>query len=94
MLHLKSANELRDLITAGEVSAREVLDAHLQQVERVNGAVNAIVTLDVERAVQWSIEADEHQAKGGELGVLHGLPVVHKDLFSTAGMRTTFGSPI
>jgi len=94
MLHLKSANELRDLITVGEVSAREVLDAHLQQVERVNGTVNAIVTLDVERAVQWSIEADEHQAKGGELGVLHGLPVVHKDLFSTAGMRTTFGSPI
>jgi amidase len=94
MLHLKSANTLRTLITAGEVSAREVLDAHLQQIERVNAAVNAIVTLDVERAVQWSIEADEHQAKGGELGVLHGLPVVHKDLFSTAGMRTTFGSPI
>ena len=94
MLHLKSANELRDLIAVREVSAREVLDAHLQQVERVNGAVNAIVTLDTERATQWSLEADEHQASGGELGVLHGLPIVHKDLFSTAGMRTTFGSPI
>jgi len=94
MLHLKSATELRNLISAGEVSARAVLDAHLRQIERVNGKVNAIVTLDVERAVQWSIEADEHQAKGRPLGVLHGLPVVHKDLFSTAGMRTTFGSPI
>jgi amidase len=94
MLHLKSATELRQLIMACEVSAREVLDAHLRQIERVNDKVNAIVTLDVERAVQWSREADEHQAKGGELGVLHGLPVVHKDLFSTAGMRTTFGSPI
>jgi len=94
MLHLKTATELRKLITTREVSAREVLDAHVKQVERVNGVVNAIVTLDVERAVQWSIEADEHQSTGAELGVLHGLPVVHKDLFSTEGMRTTFGSPI
>ena len=94
MLHFKTATELRHLIVRREVSSREVLDAHLQQIERVNSQVNAIVTLDVERAVQWSIEADEHQANGGELGVLHGLPIVHKDLFSTAGMLTTFGSPI
>jgi amidase len=94
MLHFKTATELRHLSVRREVSSREVLDAHLQQIERVNGQVNAIVTLDVERAVQWSIEADEHQANGGELGVLHGLPIVHKDLFSTAGMLTTFGSPI
>lgn len=94
MLHLKSAIELRQLIATREASAREVLEAHLQQIERVNGTVNAIVTLDAERAIRWSLEADEHQASGGELGVLHGLPIVHKDLFSTAGMRTTFGSPI
>ncbi|MDE0816366.1 MAG: amidase [Pirellulaceae bacterium] len=94
MLHLKSATDLRKLISTRETSAREVLEAHLQQVERVNGTVNAIVTLDAERATQWSLEADEHQAAGGDLGVLHGLPIVHKDLFSTAGMRTTFGSPI
>ena len=94
MLHLKSATDLRKLISTRETSAREVLEAHLQQIERVNGAVNAIVTLDAERATQWSLEADEHQAAGGDLGVLHGLPIVHKDLFSTAGMRTTFGSPI
>ena len=94
MLHLKSATDLRKLISTRETSAREVLEAHLQQVERVNGTVNAIVTLDAERATQWSLEADEHQSAGGDLGVLHGLPIVHKDLFSTAGMRTTFGSPI
>ena len=94
MLHLKSATDLRKLISTRETSAREVLEAHLQQIERVNGAVNAIVTLDAERATQWSLEADEYQASGGELGILHGLPIVHKDLFSTAGMRTTFGSPI
>jgi amidase len=94
MLHLKSATDLRKLISTRETSAREVLEAHLQQIERVNGTVNAIVTLDAERATQWSLEADEHQAAGGDLGVLHGLPIVHKDLFSTAGMRTTFGSPI
>ena len=94
MLHLKSATDLRKMISTRETSAREVLEAHLQQIERVNGAVNAIVTLDAERATQWALEADEHQAAGGDLGVLHGLPIVHKDLFSTAGMRTTFGSPI
>lgn len=94
MLHLKSATDLRKLISTRETSAREVLEAHLQQIERVNSTVNAIVTLDAERATQWSLEADEHQAVGGDLGVLHGLPIVHKDLFSTAGMRTTFGSPI
>jgi amidase len=94
MLHLKSAYDLRNLITTGEVSAREVLEAHLKQIQQVNHSVNAIVTMDVERAVQWSIDADEHQAKGNDLGILHGLPVVHKDLFTTAGMRTTFGSPI
>lgn len=94
MIHLKTAGQLRELIAAREISAREVLDAHLQQIERVNEKVNAIVTMDAERAIQWSTQADEYQARGNELGVLHGLPVVHKDLFNTAGMRTTFGSPI
>jgi amidase len=82
------------LIRAEKLSAREVLAAHLQQIERVNPKVNAIVTLVPEMAAANAAKADELQARGGELGPLHGLPVAHKDLFETRGIRTTFGSPL
>ena len=81
-------------IRSGELSAREVLAAHLAQIERLNPRLNAIVTLCVEQAQRAATEADERQARGEELGPLHGLPVVHKDLFETRGIRTTFGSPL
>lgn len=70
------------------------MSAHLQQIERVNPKVNAIVTLLAEQATENARQADELQARGTLLGPLHGLPVVHKDLFETAGIRTTFGSRI
>lgn len=77
-----------------DVSAQEVLDAHLLQIERVNPKVNAIVTLTVEKARLQAKRADEAAAKGQFLGPLHGLPVAHKDLEDTQGIRTTYGSPI
>lgn len=89
-----SAVELARLIRTKQVSAREVLAAHLRQIERVNPRVNAIVTLAEEFAQQAAARADEKQARGEELGALHGLPVAHKDLIETRGMRTTFGSPL
>ncbi len=79
-------------IRAGELSAREALAAHREQIARVNPSVNAIVTLAAEQAVDEAARADERQARGEELGPLHGLPVAHKDLFETRGIRTTFGS--
>ena len=76
-----SAIELAARIRRKEVSAREVLTAHLARIERVNPKVNAIVTLVVaERAMADAARADELTARGGPLGVLHGLPVAHKDL--------------
>jgi amidase len=93
-----SAVEMAALIRAGKLSAREVLEAHLQQIERVNPSVNAIVTLVADQAMEGARKADEAQAQGKSrgdvLGPLHGLPVAHKDLVETAGIRTTFGSPI
>jgi len=77
-----------------EVSAREVLDSHLAQIVRVNPRVNAIVTLAPEQARAQALLADEAAARGEFLGPLHGLPVAHKDLAETRGLRTTFGSPI
>jgi len=90
----RSATELARALRAGEVSAREVLDAHLRQIERANPAVNAIVTLVPERAIAQARAADEALARGDAIGALHGLPMAHKDLVDTAGIRTTYGSPI
>ncbi|HVB05773.1 MAG TPA: amidase [Acidimicrobiales bacterium] len=89
-----SARELVAMMVRRELSARELLTAHLAQIERVNTDVNAIVTLVPERAAAAAAAADEHLASGGAPGLLHGLPVAHKDTHRTAGIRTTFGSPI
>jgi amidase len=89
-----SAIEMAQLIRAKKLSAREALAAHLAQIERVNPKVNAIVTLVAELAAADAAKADEMQARGETLGSLHGLPVAHKDLFDTRGIRTTYGSPL
>jgi len=88
----QSAVELAALVRARRVSARELLAAHLARIERVNPKLNAIVTLAAERATADAAKADEAQARGERLGPLHGLPVAHKDLVDTAGIRTTRGS--
>ena len=85
---------MADLIRRKKLSARETLDALLKQIERVNPQVNAIVTLVAEQAREKARRADEAQARGAALGPLHGLPIAHKDLVETAGIRTTFGSRI
>jgi amidase len=89
-----TARELAAAVRRGELSARELLRAHLDRIEQVNPQVNAIVTLTAERALEAARHADERQAAGEALGPLHGLPIAHKDNHLTAGIRTTFGSPI
>jgi amidase len=91
---LLSAVELARLIRAKELSAREVVGAHLAQIESVNPGVNAIVTLVADQAMERAQLADEDFARGRDIGPLHGLPIAHKDLQPTRGIRTTFGSPI
>jgi amidase len=89
-----SAVELARLIRAKELSAREVVAAHLAQIERLNPGLNAIVTLVADQAMERAWLADEDLTNGREIGPLHGLPIAHKDLQATNGIRTTFGSPI
>lgn len=91
-LCLRSATELSRMLLAREVSAREVLDAHLARIERINPQINAIVTLTPEEAVRRAQACDDALVRGGPVGPLHGLPVAHKDLVDTAGIRTTYGS--
>lgn len=89
-----TARDLAARIRARELSAVEVMEAHLRRIERTNPLVNAIVTYTPERALAGAKAADAALASGATLGPLHGLPVAHKDLFETAGVRTTYGSPI
>jgi amidase len=90
----RTARDLADLLRRREVSARELVAAHLERIERVNPALNAIVTLVPERALAEAAAADERLARGEPVGPLHGLPVAHKDTHLTAGIRTTSGSPL
>ncbi|HSF17550.1 MAG TPA: amidase [Vicinamibacteria bacterium] len=89
-----SAHELARLVRAKEISAVELLEAHLEQVERVNPKVNAIVTLVPELARERARLLDEKAMRGESLGPLHGIPLAVKDLELTRGIRTTFGSRI
>src|SRR6059036_3280673 len=93
-LCFSTAVELARRIRAREVSVTEVVQAHLAQIERVNPKVNAIVTLTAEQALADARVKDAALARGETPGPLFGLPVAHKDLVPTRGIRTTFGSPI
>ena len=93
-LCFRSAAGLVRAIASREVSAVEVMEAHLARIEEVNPAVNAIVTLVPDAARRGAEAADAAVARGDVLGPLHGLPVAHKDLTWTKGIRTTFGSPL
>ena len=81
------------LVGRGTLSASELVGAHLARIERINPAVNAIVTVVAERALAAASEADRRRASGAPLPPLYGLPIAHKDLVDTAGVRTTYGSP-
>jgi amidase len=85
---------LAGMLRRREVSAREVVAAHIERTEAVNGAVNALVTRSFETALAAAASADSSIARGQVTGLLHGLPVAHKDLNDTAGVRTTYGSPL
>jgi amidase len=88
------ARELARLIRTRAVSPVEVLDAHLDVIARVNPKLNAIVTLAADAARDAARSAEDAVMKGDPLGPLHGLPVAIKDVTPTAGIRTTFASPL
>ena len=86
------ATELVAALSQQEISSRELLESYLGRIERLNPAINAIVTLDAERALADADAADRAIARGESCGPLHGLPITVKDCLATAGLRTTAGA--
>ncbi len=93
-LYNSPAWQLAERLRRKEVSARELLDAFLGRIERLNPALNAIVTLDAEGARAAASAADQAAAEGRWTGPLHGMPIAIKDTHETQGMRTTYGSAL
>jgi len=89
-----SSVELRRRIGSKEISPVELLEAAIGRIESLNPAVNAIAATDFEHARRGAARAEADARKGERLGPLHGLPTGIKDLHETAGLLTTYGSPL
>ena len=88
----KSATELAAMIRSKEIGSRELLDSFVDRIERLGGPINAVVTLDLERARVAADAADAATARGESFGPLHGLPTTIKDAIATEGIRSTGGA--
>jgi amidase len=93
-LNWRSATELAGLIRKKTISPVELLRSCLDSIERLNPKINAICTLAAESAKAAAQRAEQAVMSGDPLGSLHGVPIGIKDLTPTAGIRTTFGSPL
>src|SRR5262249_34918856 len=91
-LATQDAGSLAAAIARKDVSSRELLDLYLDRIERLNLPLNAVVTLDVERAREAAARADEATARGDAVGPLHGLPITIKDAIEVQGVRSTVGA--
>jgi aspartyl-tRNA(Asn)/glutamyl-tRNA(Gln) amidotransferase subunit A len=90
----KTAAQLGAMIAAGEVSAVEVAQAHLDRIEAVEPKVNAFLHVDAETTLAQAAKVDARRAAGETLGPLAGVPIAHKDVFTTSDMPTTAASKI
>ena len=88
-----SATEMIDAIRQGRITSVELLNLHLDRIQRYNDDINAVVALDVDAARKRAAEADKAIAEGQDWGPLHGLPMTVKDVFEVDGMPATSGDP-
>src|SRR6516164_5841242 len=89
-----SSVEMRRRIGTKEVSPVELVEASIARIEALNPTINAIAATDFAHARKLAISAESAARKGEQLGPLHGLPTGIKDLHETAGLLTTYGSPL
>jgi amidase len=90
----QSATALSEALRRREIGSRELLEYFAKRIEKFNPALNAVVTLDLDRARAAADAADAATARGEFKGPLHGLPITVKDTFETAGLRTTAGTKV
>ncbi|HHC72099.1 MAG TPA: Asp-tRNA(Asn)/Glu-tRNA(Gln) amidotransferase subunit GatA [Thiotrichales bacterium] len=90
-MHDKSIRELADSLRAGEFSSEELTRHFLDRIERHDGGLNSFITVCAEEALEAARVADQ-RLRAGEGGALTGIPMAHKDIFCTAGVRTSCGS--
>ena len=86
-----SVSALRQQLRNRAVSSEELTRACLDRIEACNGALNAVITVCAEQAIDSAREADKAIARG-DVASLTGIPLLHKDIFCTNGVRTTCGS--
>ncbi|MFJ2506492.1 amidase [Arthrobacter citreus] len=87
-----SALALRDALACGDVSAREATEYFLGRIEALNPDLGSFITVTADTALAEARRADDAMAAGRPLGILHGMPLAHKDLTDVAGVPTTMGS--
>lgn len=86
--------EAAELIAARELSPVELTQAHLERIERLNPLLNTYITVTAEQALEQASAAEEEIQRGHYRGPLHGIPLGIKDLYATAGIRTTLASKL
>src|SRR3981081_1376020 len=79
---------------AGEITATQLTEACLARIDRFDGRINAFITLLADWALAQARQLDAERSQGAYRGPLHGIPVAHKDLYYTKGVRTTAASKI
>ena len=90
---LQSATNAARMLRRKEISSRELIEVLLARIDSVNPALNAVVELRPEAALQEAVAADEATARGFATGPLHGVPMTIKDSINVAGLHTTWGNP-
>jgi Asp-tRNA(Asn)/Glu-tRNA(Gln) amidotransferase A subunit family amidase len=88
-----SAVELASMIARGDISSVEAVEAHIERIERVNPALNAVVVKRYDAARAEAQEADKRRARGEVAGPLHGVPITIKESLDVEGTPSTFGLP-
>ncbi len=91
-LHYLTIREAADLISAGDLSPVELTQAFLDRIEETDGRLNSYITVLADEALAEARAAEEEIRRGAYRGPLHGIPLAHKDLYDTAGVKTTAGS--
>jgi amidase len=90
-LALQPAVAQAEAVRSGRVTSRDLVELHLDRIDRYNGDLNAVVTLDAGGARRRADERDAEGRAGRWRGPFHGVPMTVKDAFATAGIRTTSG---